>query len=297
MAASQQLDTVIEMLKARLALPLKTVEENRASYEQMMSRFKLEDDVTCERVGAGGVPAEWITAPGAREDRIMVYLHGGAYLIGSMRSHRVALSLMSRAAGVRVLGLDYRLAPEHTFPAPVQDTIAAYRWLLSNGADPKKIVFGGDSAGGGLTLAAFVALRYLGEPMPAAGVCISPWTDLDHTGDSMITNAEVDPSISRDRLAPQAKIYLGGKDARAPLASPLYADMSGLPPLLLMVGSVEVLVDDSTRVADRAKAAGVDATLEIWDDMPHNWPLFAPILPEGQQAIDRMGEFIREHTG
>ena len=146
-------------------------------------------------------------------------------------------------------------------------------------------------------MSTFVALRYLGEPMPAAGICISAWTDLKHTGESLTTNAGVDPTLSRDRLAPAAGIYTGGKDLGAPFALPIYADLSGLPPLLLMVGSVEVLLDDSTRVAERARAAGVDATLEVWDDMPHNWPLFAPILPEGQQAVEHMGEFIRKHLG
>ena len=296
MAASQQLEAVIQMLRAGIVKPSKGIEDDRASYEERMSRFPLDDDIKCERVGAGGVPAEWVVAPEAVDDRIMVYLHGGGYLVGSMRTHRVTLSKISRVAAARVLGLDYRLSPESHFPAPVEDTVAAYRWLLSNGADPKKIVFGGDSAGGGLTVSAFVALRYLGEPLPAAGICISAWTDLDHTGESMITNAEVDPNISRERLTGMAKTYMGGKDLRAPLASPIYADLHGLPPLLIMVGSIEVLLDDSTRLAERARAAGVDVTLEVWDDMPHNWPLFAPILPEGQQAIGRIGEFIRKHA-
>ena len=196
-----------------------------------------------------------------------------------------------------MLGIDYRLAPEVTFPAPVEDSVAAYRWLLSNGIDPKKIVIAGDSAGGGLVVSALVALRYLGEPMPAAGICISPWVDMEALGESYITKAEEDPVGSREMIHFMAGMYLGSSDPRAPLASPIYADMTGLPPLLVQVGSAEVLLDDSTGLVERAKAAGVDVTLEVWDDMIHVWQFFAPILPEGQQAIDRIGEFFREHTG
>ena len=298
MAASRQLDRAIQMFRdmGEKAKSLTTVEQFRALYEDMMAEFKLDDDVTCERIGAGGVPAEWITTPGAADDRILLYLHGGGYMIGSMRTHRVMLSRMSRASSARVLGLDYRLAPENPFPAPVEDTLASYRWLLSNGANPKKIALAGDSCGGGLTVAALVAMRYAGEPMPAAGVCISAWVDLTHTSESMTTKAEEDPIIQREDLDQMAEAYLGDRDRRTPLASPLFADLAGLPPLLIQVGSAETLLDDSTGLAERAKAAGVDATLEVWDDMIHNWHVFAPFLPEAQQAIDRMGKFIQKHT-
>ena len=168
---------------------------------------------------------------------------------------------------------------------------------MSNGTDPKKIVIGGDSAGGGLMVSALVALRYLGEPMPAAGVGISPWTDMEGTGRSFATNAEVDPTVNRDLILQIAKTYLAGKDPRAPLASPIHADLSGLPPLLLHVGSIETLLDDTTVLAQRAKEAEVKVEVDVWDDMPHVWHQFAPILPEGQQAIDRIGEFMRKHTG
>jgi acetyl esterase/lipase len=174
--------------------------------------------------------------------------------------------------------------------------VAAYRWLLANGTDPKKIVIGGDSAGGGLTVAALVALRYTGEPMPAAGISHSGWTDLKHTGESITTKAEIDPILSREMLDLMAQTYVGGRDPGTPLASPFYADLHGLPPLLVQAGTAEILLDDAIRFTDKAKAAGVDVTLEIWDDMPHIWQVFAPILPEGQQAIDHMGEFVRKHT-
>lgn len=299
MAVTQQLETVIQIyreFKGKMQT-ITAIDDLRVAFDEWTSQFQLDKDVKTERVGAGGVPAEWIIAPGAAGDRVLLYLHGGGYVVGSMRSYRVALSRMSRASGARVLGLDYRLAPENPFPAPVEDSVAAYRWLLSNGADPAKIVIAGDSAGGGHTVSTLVYLRYLGEPLPAAGVCLSSWTDLANTGESIITNAEVDPIDTRELLDNLASLYMGDRDRRTPLASPLYADLRGLPPLLFQVGTSEILLDDSTRLAERARAAGVDVALEVWDDMIHDWFLFAPILPEGQQAIERIGQFIRQHTG
>jgi acetyl esterase/lipase len=297
MAKSPELDRVIGMIKARAQTVRKTTDEDRISYENMLASMPMADDIDTERVGAGGVPAEWLRAPGAQADRVMLYFHGGGYVVGSMRTHRTMLSHISRASGFSVLGLDYRLAPENPFPAPVEDALAAYRWLLHRGIEPGNIVLGGDSAGGGLVVSALVAIRYAGEPMPAAGVCISPWVDMEATGKSFTTNAHVDPSVSRERILNIAKVYLAGKNPRAPLASPLYADLHELPPLLSMVGSIETLLDDARAITERAQAAGVEAVLEIWDDMPHVWTHFAPILPEGQQAVDRIGDFIRHQVG
>jgi acetyl esterase/lipase len=243
------------------------------------------------------VPAEWICAPGIQDDRVLLYFHGGGYVIGSMRTHRVMLSRISRATGVKVLGLDYRLAPESPFPAPVEDALSAYRWLLGNGYSPRNIALGGDSAGGGLVVAALVAMRYMGEPLPAAGVCLSPWIDMEATGASFTTNAQVDPSVSKERIVNIARVYLAGKNPRAPLASPMYADLHGLPPLLVQVGSIETLLDDAKTLTERAQAAGVEVTLEVWEDMPHVWQHYAPILPEGQQAVAGIGDFLRKHVG
>ena len=297
MANSPQLESVRQMMRSmgERAEALGTIDGFRVAFEETAANFKLDEDITCERVGAGGIPAEWITAPGAAEDGVLLYLHGGGYVIGSMRTYRVMLSRLSRSSGQRVLGIEYRLAPENPFPAAVEDSVAAYRWLLSQGFQPGKIAIGGDSAGGGLTVATLVALRYLGEPMPAAGICISPWVDLEATGESMTTKAEEDPVVQREMLAFMTDLYVGKRDRRAPLAAPLHADLRGLPPLLIQVGTAETLLDDSTRLADRAKAAGVEVELEISDDMVHVWQVFAPILPEGQQAIDKIGEFIRQH--
>ena len=297
MAPSKELDTVLEMIRVRSAEVRKTTDDDRLSYERIMSTLPLDDDIETERVGVNGIPAEWISAPESQENRVILYLHGGGYLFGSAHTHRVMLAHMARAAKARVLALDYRLAPEIPFPAPVEDSVSAYRWLLSQGISAKKMVIGGDSAGGGLAVATLVALRSVGEPMPAAGVCISAWTDMESTGQSHTTNAESDPSVSKERLLKIAKVYLNGKEPTAPLASPIHADLTGLPPLLLQVGSIEVLLDDSTLLKSRAKAAGVSVDMEVWDDMPHVWHHYAPILPEARKAIGRIGEFVLEHTG
>ena len=296
MASSPQLDRVISLIRARATAPRKSLEDDRLSYETMLSAMTLDDDVATERVGAGGVPAEWVVAPRSDDASVMLYLHGGGYVLGSMRTHRVMLSHLSRASGFKVLGLDYRLAPENPFPAPVEDALAAYRWLLWSGYDPRKIVLAGDSAGGGLVVAAIVAMRYAGEPLPAAGVCLSPWVDMEATGPSFVTNATSDPSVARDRILRLAGVYLAGKSPQAPLASPIHADLRGLPPLLVQVGSIETLLDDARALAQRAQAAGVEVTLEVWEDMPHVWHHFAPMLPEAQQAIARIGEFVRKYV-
>ena len=292
---SQQLQIVIQMLRS--APVPETIEERRAAMETLAQLAPIPEDVQCQPVDAGGVPAEWIAAPNANAERVILYLHGGGYSMGSIKTHRELVSRLSRAAAARALAIDYRLAPENPFPAAVEDATAAYRWLLSNGADPARTVIAGDSAGGGLTVATLVALRDAGDPLPAAAVCLSPWVDMEGIGDSMTTKADLDPMVSREELLEGAKMYLGDADPRTPLAAPLYADLSGLPPLLIHVGTAETLLDDSTRLADRAKAAGVDVTLDVWDDMIHVWQAFAVMLPEGQQAIDRIGEFIQEHVG
>ncbi len=294
--ASQQIQTIVQTLRSMPRLDQLSIQEQRAAMEAFAAQFQLPEDVRCEPVDAGGLPAEWIATPGAADERIIYYLHGGGYAIGSIKTHRELISRLSRAAGARALAIDYRLAPEHPFPAALDDATAAYRWLLSTGVDPAAIVIAGDSAGGGLTVATLVALRDAGDPLPAAAVCLSPWVDLEGIGDSMSTKAEVDPMVQREGLLKMAKAYLGDAHPRTPLAAPLYADLRGLPPLLIQVGTTETLLDDATRLAERARAAGVDVLLEPWDDMIHVWHFFAAALPEGQQAIDRIGEFVREHT-
>ena len=298
MAASEQLDRVIGMYRDYLekGRGLTTIEQIRAATEEFLAPFRPAEDVRWEPVDAGGAVGEWISAPGVDGGRVLIFLHAGGYVTGSVNAHRDLIARLSRSSGARALGLDYRLAPEHPFPAALDDTLAAYHWLISNGLDAKRIVISGGSAGGGLTLAVLIALRDAGEEMPAAGVCVSSWTDLAHTGESLVNKAGVDPFVQPQVLENMAKLYLGDTDPRAPLVSPLYADLRGLPPLLIHVGSHEVLLDDSTRLAQRATEAGVDVTLEVWEDMVPDWQNFAPFLPEGQQSIDRIGEFVRAHT-
>jgi acetyl esterase/lipase len=295
--ASEQLQMIIEVLRSRPVQEGLTFEEMRADFERMTSFFPVPADVRCEEVDAGGVPAEWIITPEATAERVILYLHGGGYTIGSVNTHRELISRLSRAAGAHALAINYRLAPEHPFPAAVEDATTAYRWLLQNGVEPARIVVAGDSAGGGLTVAALVALRDAGDPLPAAGVCLSPWVDLEGIGESMTAKADVDPILERDGLLEMAKAYLGDANPRTSLAAPLYADLAGLPPLLIQVGTAETLLDDSTRLAEHASSAGVDVVLESWEDMIHVWHFFASVLPEGQQALDRVGEFIRERVG
>ncbi len=293
---SQQFEMVLNLIEANPFGGLSTPAENRATIEAAAAIIPTPTDLRSEPVDAGGVPAEWISATGADDSRFIFYLHGGGYVIGSINTHREMVSRIARAANARALAINYRLAPEHPFPAAVEDATASYRWLLSQGIPPDRIVVAGDSAGGGLTLATLLALRDAGDPLPAAAVCISPWTDLAITGESRDTKAAVDPMIKKEMEVENAKMYLGGTDARDPLASPLYADFAGLPHLLIQVGTSETLLDDSTRVAERAKAAGVDVTLEQWEDMIHVWHAFGFVLPEAQQAIDRIGGFVREHV-
>jgi monoterpene epsilon-lactone hydrolase len=293
---SPELSMIVDMFRGRLVPPDLTVEGMRAGLEMMVSGLSIDADVSCQPVDAGGVPAEWVVAPGALAERVILYLHGGGYVVGSINTHRDLAARLSRAAAARVLLIAYRLAPEHPHPAAVEDATAAYRWLLANGTSSAQLVIAGDSAGGGLTVATLVALRDAGEPLPAAGVCLSPWVDLEGVGESMTTKAAVDPMVQREGLTKMAAMYLAGQPPRTPLAAPLHADLSGLPPLLIQVGTAETLLDDSTRLAERARKAGVQVTLEPWEDMIHVWQAFAAILPEGRQAIERIGEFVKLRT-
>ena len=253
-------------------------------------------DVAIEKTVANGVPAEWTTTPNAARDTALLYFHGGGYVIGSINTHRALAGRISRAAKARVLVIDSRLAPEHPHPAAVEDAVAAYRWMLQQGLQASRIAVSGDSAGGGLTVAALVAIRDANLPMPAAGAPISPWVDMEGIGDSMTSKSAADPIVQKEGLLNMARAYLGGKHPRTPLAAPLYADLSGLPPLLIQVGTAETLLDDASRLAERAKKAGVDVSYEPWDNMVHVWHLFAPMLDEGKQAIDGIGAFVQKHT-
>ncbi|MFM0613350.1 alpha/beta hydrolase [Paraburkholderia nemoris] len=226
----------------------------------------------------------------------VLYCHGGGYYFCSPRTHRSLVFGLATRANAPIFSLDYHLAPEHRFPAGLDDATAAYRQLIANGTPPESIVIAGDSAGGGLALATVVALRDAGDPLPAGCLLFSPWTDLAAAGATIRTNDGLDPMFSGPAIARAAQVYLGDTPATHPYASPVYADMHGLPPLFIMAGSTEVLLDDSQRVADKARAAGVDCELEVWKKMPHVWPLFTPFIPEGGRALDCAAAFVRRVT-
>jgi epsilon-lactone hydrolase len=248
-------------------------------------------------VDAGGVAAERVDTPVSEPDRHVLFLHGGGYVIGSPSVYRDLTWRLAAASRARLLALDYRLAPEYPFPAALDDAVAAYAWLLADGADPRRLAAIGDSAGGGLAFSVLLRCRDEGRlPLPAAVVALSPWTDLALTGTSLRRNARADPFIDAADLAPLAGFYLAGANPRNPYASPLYGDPTGLPPTLIQVGSDEILRDDATRMADRLRAAGCEVALEIWPRMPHVWHLFAAVMPEARRAIAAAGAFVQART-
>ncbi|MHC2336443.1 alpha/beta hydrolase [Bradyrhizobium sp. USDA 4454] len=251
--------------------------------------------VSCRPVSAGGVDGEWLEPAGAPRDKTILYFHGGGFRIGSVASHRDLAARIADASGCRLLSINYRLAPEHRFPAALDDALIAYQFLRDQGLRPADIAFAGDSVGGNLVLGTMLAARDRGVPLPAAGALMSPWTDLAATGASYESRAEADPIHQRAMILVLAKNYLGKDgDPRDPLASPLYADLAGLPPLLLQVGDRETVRDDSTELAAKAKAAGVDVELEVWGGMIHVFQMF-PEIPQAGEAIASLANFLRKH--
>lgn len=262
-------------------------------------RPSLPQGFEIKPVNQGDVKGEWVEWPAEMDgsQRTVYYLHGGGYIACSPVTHRGLTTYLSRAAMARIFALDYRRAPEHKFPAAVEDAVNGYRLLLETGAQPGKIIIGGDSAGGGLAVATLIALRDRGLPLPAAAFLLSPWTDLAGTGQSLVTNEDADPMLSGKMVHILAQLYHGTASPRDPLVSPLYGDLIGLPPMLIYVSDTEVLLDDSTRLAERAKHHGVKVDLRIWHDLPHVWPVFVTFkLPEARQAIGEIAEFIKQQT-
>jgi epsilon-lactone hydrolase len=247
-------------------------------------------------VDAAGVRADLITTPDSEADRHVLFLHGGAFIIGSPNLYRHLTWRIASAARARVLAVDYRLAPEHPFPAALEDAFAAYNWLVASGTHPSRIAIMGDSAGGGLVFSLMLRLRDEGCPLPAAAAALSPWTDLALTGASLRVNATCDPMLRGDDPPLFVNDYLAGADPRTPYVSPLYGDPAGLPPTIIQVGSDEVLRDDAVRMADRMRKAGCQVELEIWPRMPHVWHVFVPLIPEARRAIERIGKFVRDKT-
>jgi len=291
-----QLDSLVTLLRSRAVPPDYDVAQARARFEKTGVFLGGAPDAKCEKVDAGGVPAEWVMAPGCDTGRAILYLHGGGYAIGSLNTHRRLAYDISAASAAKVLLIDYRLAPEHPFPAAVDDAAAAWRWLLQQGFAANRLAIAGDSAGGGLTIATLINLRDQKLGLPACAVAISPWVDLEGLGNSLTTRSAQDPMVQKDGLLWMARMYLNGKDPKTPLAAPLHADLKGLPPVLVQVGTAETLLDDGIRIAEKMHAAGVDARLAIWPNMLHVFPLFAPILSEGRDGCIEIGNFIRAKT-
>ena len=293
----KELDQLIELIRSMPQREEMDIAQMRMDMENTAQMQSIPEGVVCTPVDAGGIPAEWIVPEDTLKDSTILYFHGGGYVMGSIISHRALVARIAEASKSRALLIDYRLAPEHPFPAAVEDATSAYHWLLDENVSPKKIVIAGDSAGGGLTVSTMINLKEKDIPLPAAGVCISPWTDLAMTGETLSTKAEIDPIANAEGAGQMAKLYLGNEDPKSPLASPLYGDLSGLSPMLIQVGTAEVLLDDSDRLAKKAKQAGVDVTYNQWPDMIHVWHAFSDFLPEGKEAIRAIGKYISHHTG
>jgi epsilon-lactone hydrolase len=287
-------DEIDEIRRLLVAKPRPvTLAERRERLDEIGSTYGVAADIRFETARIGGVEAESSTTPGCDAARALLYFHGGGYCSGSIRSHRGMVAEAGRAAGIKSIAVGYRLAPEHPYPAALQDALAAYDAILAGGIPASHVAVGGDSAGGNLTLALMLSLRDAGKPLPACGWLVSPWTDLAMTGDTLVTKADVDPIISKPYLQELAGAFLAGTDPLLPLVSPLRADLAGLPPLLVQVGSAETLLDDAVRIAERAACADVRVTLEVWPHMIHAWHLWAARLESGRKALASAGAFIR----
>jgi monoterpene epsilon-lactone hydrolase len=272
-------------------LPIGLIRQGLAN---MMSFSQPPAGCTIEKVNAGGPDALWVNAAKNNNHAAILYLHGGGYTMGAAETHTGITGVLSELSQIRVLSVDYRLAPEDPHPAAVQDAVSAYRWLLQQGVPAKSIVIGGDSAGGGLTFATLLELKAKGDELPAAAVAISPWVDLAITGDTIATKADIDPMITLSGLYYMAALYAKDADLRAPLISPMYADLSGLPPVLIHVGTSEMLLSDSRRIAEALKRAGVDCTLKEWEDLFHVFHAVVNI-PEARIATEELASFIKSH--
>jgi monoterpene epsilon-lactone hydrolase len=271
--------------------------ERRQRLDEVGSTWPTADDVTVEAVDLGAIPGEWSSVPGSEAAQVLLFFHGGGYCSGSILSHRRMVTEAGRKAGRRTLAVGYRLAPEHPFPAALEDAVKAWRFLREQDISARDIAVGGDSAGGGLTLALLMHLRDAGMELPACGWLVSPWTDLTLSGSTLATKEAVDPLIHEGYLRELREAYLPkDMDGKDPRVSPLFANLSGLPPVLIQVGSDETLLADATRLAEALGAAAVAVTLEVWPHMIHAWPVWNARLQAGREALARAGAFIRGHA-
>lgn len=289
-----QRQTLIDLLRSTPEPTSMSITELRTMFDRTGTITNPPKDVVLEKTKIGGVYAEWSATPDADPASVLLYLHGGGFQFGSAASHRGLVTQLGSMAGVRTLALEYRLAPENRFPCQIEDAVAAYRDLLDGGLDPARIVIAGDSAGGGLAIAMLVAARNAALPMPAASLCISPWVDMTLRGESMQIKASLDPVVSSSELSRMASLVATDHERWDPRASPILADLAGLPPVLIQVGSHEVLLDDATRLAARLGYSDVAVRLEVWPKMPHVWHLYSGILSEGWDALSQAADFVRD---
>jgi len=293
---SKQMRRVLKAINAwRTTFSEYNIEISRSSLDHIAEFQVIPDDIKFKQVDSGGVPAEWIRAPIINGDYVIMYLHGGGYTSGTIENSREFAARLSKLLKVRVLLPGYRLAPENPFPVALEDSVSAYEWLLLSGIKSKNTCIVGVSAGGGLAVATLLKLRNRGVDLPSSAVLISPWTDLTNSGESIRINAKKDPMLHLEELDFYKRNYLGDNDPLNPLVSPLFADLKNLPPLFIQAGSIEILLDDSTRLAEKAKKAGVKANLDIWDDMVHTFVTLDPNIPETIQAAERIKEFIETY--
>ena len=297
--ASDAFTMIVSYLRDNVKLdePGLTAQELRARMDAMTGSMSAPDGITFEPATVAGVPALWSCPDGAISDAVLLYFHGGGYVIGSPDTHRNITARLAQRLGCAVLSVHYGLAPEQPHPAAINDATAAYRSLLSDGFSPRRIAFAGDSAGGGLTLAALMKLRDDGVALPAAAVAISPWTDLTLTSETMQSMADQDPMCNAGGLGRMAAWFVGDGDHKDPYVSPIFGDATGLPPLLIQVGEIETLRDDAVGFGAVAVAGGVDCTVEVVPEMVHVFQAFAGMVPEADAALDRIAAFLRPHMG
>lgn len=288
--------TMLTANAARVDGTSMSLEDGRAGYDALGQMLSPPDDAIFEPMDLGGVPGAAVTTPAGDPGRSVVYLHGGGYCIGSLTSHRAMVGHLAHHAEATVYAVDYRLAPEHPAPAALDDAVRAYRWVVENAGSPARVVLAGDSAGGGLSLATLLVLRDGGGPLPAAGVLLSPWADLSQSGTTIDSKATDDPLVRAQDLDQWSRHYRGDLLAEDPRVSPLFGDLAGLPPLLIDVGTSEILLDDARRVARRAIAAGVEVALTEGEELIHVWHFFAGAVPEADEALARIGRFMQSRT-
>jgi epsilon-lactone hydrolase len=288
-------ERLVDILRERASPPGTPIEVQRREHDRAVAKVPAAEGVELKRIKSDGGPLEWLIPPGPPRSEVLLWFHGGGFGMGSSATARGMVSYLAAMTGARGAVLEYRLAPEHPYPAALEDAQAAYDWLLAKqGVEPTKLVMGGDSSGGGLVVATLATLRDAGYPMPAGALCFSPWVDLSLSASSLASNAATDPQVTRAGLEEMASRYLGEVDARSPRVSPLFGDLAGLPPLLIQVGGAEALLDDSLRLARAARAAGCEVVVEQWPDMIHVWQAFAPGLADGTAALQHAAGWLTE---